>query len=219
MFFADDPAVMECNKYPRWEMLAAVGLPLEEDSTETEGDIELVRRLLQCPDSEIFVNYANQIEATPLTYAASRGHIAIVEEILKHPEVDINRAAMDEGFTALIVASGNGNSEIVKLLLKRNETDVNLARKDNGISPLQIASMKGNVDVVELLISHPKIEVNHVSWDPHATALMSAIGGGNSGKRFILVGSFSRKVKKYVWSKNVTPKLLDYAKCRIYHDT
>ena len=56
--FADNTTIIECNKYPRWELLAAVGgLQEEENSPETEGDIELVRRLLRCPDSEIFVNY------------------------------------------------------------------------------------------------------------------------------------------------------------------
>ena len=181
---ADDPAVIECNRYPRWELLGAVGLPIEEYSPETEGDIKLVRRLLLCPDSEIFVNYVNHKGATPLKYAAVRGNTAIVGELLKHPRVDINHATEVEGLTALLVASQDGNSEIVKLLLERNETDVNLASR-RGLSPLQVASMKGHVDVVELLVAHPKIEVNHESWDPHGTALLSAILGGNSGRQFI----------------------------------
>ena len=137
-----------CNKYPRWELLAAVGLPTYtyyNDGGKTKKHrIELVRALVQCPASEIFVNYANEHGATPLLRATVLGDSEIVAELLRHPTVNVNQGTVPDGMTALFAASLEGRAEIVELLLARSDTEVNLPRVDDseGMSPLYVASLK-----------------------------------------------------------------------------
>ena len=55
---------------------------------------------------------------SPLMEASKEGYATIVEPILFHPDVQVNIATWDHGFTALIYACKNNHTTVVKLLLR-----------------------------------------------------------------------------------------------------
>ena len=61
---------------------------------------------------------------TPLHIAVQQGRLEIVDRILQHPAIDVNKVFKDK-HTALTVACGSGHLEIVETLLKQNEIEVN----------------------------------------------------------------------------------------------
>ncbi|XP_042024938.1 ankyrin-1-like isoform X2 [Salvia splendens] len=86
---------------------------------------------------------------TPLAEAAKRGHVKIVEFLVKHG-AEISLANI-EGFTPLHYAALNNNKELVELLLIKGapiETDSAYG------TPLQAAASRGNAEAVESLLSH-----------------------------------------------------------------
>ncbi|MED4752560.1 ankyrin repeat domain-containing protein [Brevibacillus choshinensis] len=95
----------------------------------------------------------NRFGGTALIPAADRGHVAIVEELLTHSDVNvdhINRL----GWTALLEAvilgdGGEKHQQIVNLLIQHG-ADVNLADND-GVTPLQHAKNRGYQDMVDAL--------------------------------------------------------------------
>ena len=101
--------------------------------------------------------------ATPLLAASGEGHVAVVKELISHPQIDINKVERFEG-TPLLVASQNGHVEVVKTLLADERVNVNQAGR-MGASPLLIASQKGHVDVVKTLLADQRADVNQARKD------------------------------------------------------
>lgn len=81
-----------------------------------------------------------------------KGHLAVVELLLKHKKIDVKQAAND-GSTPLYIASQKGQSAVVELLLKHEKIDVNQA-ENQGATPFFIASVYGHSAVVKLLLSN-----------------------------------------------------------------
>lgn len=95
----------------------------------------------------------NRFGGTALIPAADRGHVAIVEELLTHSDVNIDHVNR-LGWTALLEAvilgdGGERHQQIVRLLIEHG-TDVNLADHD-GVTPLQHAKNRGFQEMVEAL--------------------------------------------------------------------
>jgi ankyrin repeat protein len=57
--------------------------------------------------------------------ASERGHVAIVVELLKHDDLDLDVRNVD-GWSALTFASFEGHVSVVNELLKEEKLDVNL---------------------------------------------------------------------------------------------
>src|SRR5262245_13564441 len=96
----------------------------------------------------------NRFGGTALIPAAERGHVAVVEELLTHTDVDINHIN-NLGWTALLEAivlsdGGPRHQQIVQLLVDHG-ADVNIADK-NGVTPLQHARSRG-FDAIELILA------------------------------------------------------------------
>jgi hypothetical protein len=90
---------------------------------------------------------------TPLYIACENNRIKIVELLLSHQEIDVNKDFDNK--TPLYIACDQGHIEIVQLLLARPEIDVN---KDfNNTTPLHIACEKGHIEIVKLLLAHYKL--------------------------------------------------------------
>src|SRR5262245_55637613 len=87
----------------------------------------------------------NRYGGTALIPAAERGHVAVVEELLTHTDVDVNHIN-NLGWTALLEAivlsdGGTRHQQIVRLLIDHG-ADVIIPDK-HGVTPLQHARNRG----------------------------------------------------------------------------
>ena len=86
---------------------------------------------------------------TSLYMACEMGNVKVVEKLLAHKDIDVNKSDMD-GTTPLYIACQNGHTETVEKLLAQG-ADVNQPAH-NGITPLYTACQQPNGDVVNLLL-------------------------------------------------------------------
>ena len=109
------------------------------------GDLDKVRNLL---DRKVDANAVDNTKWTPLHFASSYGHTAVVDLLIK-AGAGVH-AVNNGGQTALHCASQKGHTAVVDLLIKAgaglNEEDV------FDETPLHCASQKGHAAVVDLLI-------------------------------------------------------------------
>ena len=138
------------------------------------GDLEGLKRELDKGES---VNARDWNGFMPLMVAGHSGRINTFNELLKHPDIDIN-AQPNKMDTALIRVSRNGYAEMVKKLVERPEIDVNIQRKDDGETALIAACFAAKEQAVNELLKHPDIDVNLQNKDG-LTALIYACRYGS----------------------------------------
>ncbi|CAN6890438.1 unnamed protein product, partial [Brassica oleracea] len=115
---------------------------------------------------------------TPLYTAADNGHSLVVEEMLKHMNLEIASIAARNGFDPFHVAAKQGHLETLKRLL---ETFPNLAMTTDLLctTALHTAATQGHIDVVNLLLktdSHlAKIAKNNGKTALHSAARMGHV--------------------------------------------
>ncbi|KAI2994347.1 hypothetical protein CBS147346_10545 [Aspergillus niger] len=94
---------------------------------------------------------------TPLSWAAERGHVAVVKLLLAAEEVDID-SRNSIGRSPLSLAAQNGHDEVVKLLIRE---DVDIDSKDvPGSTPLALAAENGHERIVRLLLATGKAVID-----------------------------------------------------------
>jgi ankyrin repeat protein len=115
-----------------------------------EGLLDILRLLIAAgADTRI----TNRFGGTALIPAAERGHVAVVEALLTHTDVDVNHIN-NLGWTALLEAvvlsdGGPQHQQIVQLLID-HAADVTIADKD-GLTPLQHARKRGFAEIARML--------------------------------------------------------------------
>ena len=115
-----------------------------------EGLLDILRLLIAAgPNTRI----TNRFGGTALIPAAERGHVAVVEALLTHTDVDVNHIN-NLGWTALLEAvvlsdGGPRHQQIVRLLLD-HDADITIADKD-GVTPLQHAHKRGFAEIARIL--------------------------------------------------------------------
>ena len=137
-----------------------------------QGDIRKLRRFAR--HETVDINMSGE-HATLLCHAAYRGHQDIVEELLKHPEIDVNLAQTGAA-PPLYLAAARGHVDVVRLLLGARGINVNLATSE-GATPLLVAAQSGYEQVVELLLAVQGIGVDLQKSDG-ATAVYMAVQNG-----------------------------------------
>lgn len=135
-----------------------------------KGDLKKVRSLIAANPS--LVNVEGHQNATPLHWAAAKGHNEIADFLISKKA---NLEAKDRyGFTPLLTAAQNGQKEVVELLLRHK---ANIEAKENtGKTSLHWAASFNHKAVVEVLLIN-KADVN--PRDKHnETPLRKAIQQG-----------------------------------------
>ena len=122
------------------------------------GSVRAVRQLLALP--QIQVNATISQGHSSLLLACLAQKVEVVEDLLRHPDVDVNSIAAEDAWFPLAVAAFKGNSAIVTLLLQHPAINVNAAGMAGGTSPLCSACFQGHAHVVRQLLRHPDIQVN-----------------------------------------------------------
>ncbi len=100
------------------------------------GDAKKVKTLLEAGGAD--PNTKDEYGSTPLHWAALKGHLDVVELLLKHG-ADPN-VKDEDGSTPLHDAAWNGHADVVELLLKHG-ADPN-TKNEYGKTPLHRAAMK-----------------------------------------------------------------------------
>jgi len=90
--------------------------------------------------------------ASPLFMAAQEGREGVVEILLGHKSIDVNKATQT-GITPLCKAAQLGQEHIVKILLATGDINVNHAAED-GTTAASIATVHGHLAVIEMLEAH-----------------------------------------------------------------
>ena len=124
------------------------------------GSVRAVKQLLALP--LIRVNAVNSQGCSCLHVACIKQRGEVVEELLRHPDIDVNFSEEGSTQTPLAEAAMRGDSTIVTILLQHPAVQVNAAGIV-GMSPLCVASFLGRVHVVHALLRHPGIEVNAIA--------------------------------------------------------
>lgn len=107
------------------------------------GHLDIARDLLE---AGYHANVKGRYD-TPLTAACAKGNLAVVEELIRVREADVNLSVKNK--TPLIEACAKGHKDIVKYLI-RNGAEVNLEAGDN--TPLTAACRENQIEVVKVLI-------------------------------------------------------------------
>lgn len=107
------------------------------------GHLDIARDLLE---AGYHANVKGRYD-TPLTAACAKGDLAVVDELIRVREADVNLSVKNK--TPLIEACAKGHKDIVKYLI-RNGAVVNLEAGDN--TPLTAACRENQIDVVKVLI-------------------------------------------------------------------
>jgi ankyrin repeat protein len=129
-------------------------------------------------------NRNNDNRWTILICAVAENHLAIAEQALRRPGIEIN-AADDIGNTALHTAAERGRTTMAELLLEHADIQINL-KNHMGWTPLAKAAFAGHQEVVKRLLARPELEVNFVDQN-RQTPLFHAASAGNLETACLLV--------------------------------
>jgi len=143
--------------------------------------------------------------------ASSEGDLLRVRDLLQHPDIGINLAAVDDARqdTPLHVSSRFGRTQVVQELLNDPRIDVNCPNK-GGATPLYIACQEGHLEAAELLLRVEGIDVNWGARDGE-TPLFSACQNGHVA----LVGLLLRDERVDVMAAKKTGATALFMACQI----
>ena len=112
------------------------------------GLVEVVRSLIGARGFD--VNQSDNLDATPLGWAARNGHEEAVQLLLEWGNVDPDKPD-GNGRTPLAYAVRKGYEGVVQLLLRRRDVNPNML-DGHGRTPLSLAAGNGGAGIVQLLL-------------------------------------------------------------------
>ena len=130
---------------------------------------------------------------TPLSWAAAKGHEAVVKLLLDKEGVDPNSKDVRYGRTPLSWAAAKGCEAVVKLLLDKEGVDPNSKDVRYGRTPLSWAAANGREAVVKLLLDKEGV-------DPDSKG-----GGGNTPLSWAAANGHEAVVKLLLDKEGVDP--------------
>ena len=147
------------------------------------GIVEVVAALIEMGGSDI--DGGDNLDCTPLSWAAYNGHEEVVKILLGRGEVNLNKA---DGFgnTPLSYAALSGHEGVVEILLGQEQINPDNADQ-RGQTPLANSARNGHEGVVKILLERE--EVNPDKADKFGqTPLSHAAWNGHEGVVKILLG-------------------------------
>ena len=134
------------------------------------GQLGIVNCLL---DAGAQVNLANaKTGATALMVAVFKGHVEIVQRLLKQPGIACDKLNAN-GNSALIFAARKNHLSVVNCLLDAG-ADINLANAKTGATALMAAAYNGHVEIVQRLLKEPGIAYDKLDADGDSALLLAA---------------------------------------------
>ena len=128
------------------------------------GNVDCVRELVKFPEINLFgcCPKGRTLLGNAVMSAVIDDDNAIVELLLKQPELDIN-SVNEIGDTALHVAGYSGNLWAVKKLVSDPRIKTLNSRNNDGQTPLIGAVRMGDVDCVRELVKIPGVDLHKIS--------------------------------------------------------
>ncbi|KAG8520495.1 Transient receptor potential cation channel subfamily A member 1 [Galemys pyrenaicus] len=136
------------------------------------------------------------VNASPLHYAAEEGQIHLMEMIINDACCDVLNVMDDFGNTPLHWAAGKNQAESVKFLLSRG-ANPNL-RNSNMMAPLHVAVQGLHNEVVKVLTDHSSTNLN-LEGENGNTAVVIACSKDNSEALQILLNKGAKPCKSNKW--------------------
>lgn len=143
------------------------------------GHLEVIKVLIEHDPNAL--NRVDRYGQTPLIWVASRGHLLLVEWLLKQPGIDLHAVThpfwdsggMAAGRTALHWAAINGHSEIVSALIKAG-AHIQAASMLDQSRPVHLAARHGHLKVVKILIENNPNIINVRNHNGDTALLLAA---------------------------------------------
>ncbi|KAM0798970.1 ankyrin repeat-containing domain protein [Usnea florida] len=109
--------------------------------------------VLEMPgDLDINMTHSQDHDRTALMLAAQKGHLEMIEILLKHPSIGIDMQDA-YGATAIVLAVREGHFDIIERLLKAN-ANIEIVDFQVGRSALRCAAERDSAKIVALLLRH-----------------------------------------------------------------
>ena len=113
-----------------------------------------------------------KIEKTLLYCAIENSNLDIVQLLIEHENIDINKKSLiklneENMITPLHAAIENGNIKIVKSIIDHKDIDINMRSmvENEERTPLYFAIRKNNIEIIQLLMAKEDIDINLKSLD------------------------------------------------------
>jgi len=124
-----------------------------------DGNVPLVKQILQNNQNYQDINARNKSGQTPLHIACSKGNESLVVLLL---QAGADTSSVDSyAKTPIQIACFDGNASLLRTLILKGHADFHERSLDNGMVPLHEVAMRGNLDCVKVLLSfnaslHPR---------------------------------------------------------------
>jgi len=142
------------------------------------GIVEIFAAVLEL--KEWSVNAGDCFGHTPLTWAAIRGHVAVVRMLLEREDVDPDQPDTNGHMTPFLWAVEEGHEGVAMALLGRGGVNPN-AVSVFGYTALQSAEFGGNVGMVKILLERKEVNPNQTLADCRESIFSWAVMEGHEG--------------------------------------
>jgi len=126
-------------------------------ATCERGDLAGVKEAIE---AGIPVNCTGSDDSTGLMRAIAMRHQQVVDELVRHPDIDINKAGMGNDITPLHVACISDNVAVIRQLTTMAHLTSLNARTREGWTPLMAAVANGNEAAARAMLEVPGIDLN-----------------------------------------------------------
>ena len=170
-------------------------------SAAQHNNLPLLRQTLQHP--RLNPNWRNPGEGwnfmTALHIACLNGYHQVIEELLRHPRINLNTINI-YGESVFFTVCELGDASLVELLLADQRVLVNL-KTHKGQTSAWEACFQGHVEVVELLLESGRdidwLDVTGPDhWEPNSTPLAIARKENNTAIVELLVAALNHEKKQ-----------------------